>query len=131
MIVNGGKLANVNALRTTLASYYMILFTNNFSIVDGTVYSSLTIAAWTGYAPVNIGTVNAAAIVGVQAVTVAAAACVFTNTSGSTQTFYGWAVVDSLGSPTLLEATNLGLQTLLNTKSISFPYSYALQDISD
>lgn len=131
MLVNGGKLANANSLRTPIASYYMILFVNNFSIVDGTVYSSLTIASWTGYAAVNIGTMGAAALSGVKGVITAATAPVFTNTSGSSQTFYGWAVVDSLGSPTLLEATNLGLQTLLTGNSISFPYSFALQDISD
>jgi hypothetical protein len=109
----------------------MILFTNNIAIVDGTLYASLTVATWTGYAPVNVGTMNAAAIVGVQAVSQAAAACVFTNTSGSSQNYYGWAIVNSLGSPTLLSATNVGLQTLLNGASISFPYSYALKDILD
>jgi hypothetical protein len=129
--VNGGKLADVNALRTTLATYYMILFTNNLAVTDTTVYSALTVAGWTGYAAVNVGTMNAAAISGVQAVSAAAAACVFTNTSGSSQTFYGWAIVNSLGSPTLLSAMNVGLQTLLNGASISFPYTYALQDILD
>jgi hypothetical protein len=109
----------------------MILFTDNETIADTTVYSDLTVAAWTGYAAVNIGTMGAAAIVGVQAKTTANTAPVFTNGSGSPVTFYGWAIVNSLGSPVLLEATNVGLQTLNPAASISFPYSYALQDISD
>jgi len=131
MIVNGGKQDLVDKYRTSLAGYYMILFTSNTTITDTTVYSSLTIASWTGYAAVAIGTMNASTIVGVQAKSTAATAPVFTNTSGSSQTFYGWAVVNSLGSPVLYEATNIGLQTLLNNASISFPYSYAAQDISD
>lgn len=131
MIVNGGKLANVNSLRASLATTYMILFTNNLAIVATTVYGSLTVAAWTGYAAVLISTMGAAAISGVYALSVAATAPVFTNGSGSSVTYYGWATVDSLGSPTLLEATNLGLQTLLAGASVSFPYTYGLKDVSE
>ncbi len=125
MIVNDGKLLLLDSQRTYLAGLYWGLFTNNFTIANATVLANLTAAAWTGYAAVLAGTFGAPTLVSNVAVTVPSAQPIFTNTSGSSQTFYGWYLYDTAATK-LVAAVNVGLTTLPN--GASYPLSASITD---
>jgi hypothetical protein len=113
MIVDTGKKALLDLQATGLSVYKWRLFTNNFTIAAGTTVGSLTEAAWTGYNPAVVGTVNAATTSGGVATSTPATNPTFSNTSGSSQTFFGWFLTDATGA-TLIAAVNLGSQTIAN-----------------
>jgi hypothetical protein len=107
MIVDTGKKVLLDMQLTPLAACYWHLFTNNQTISNTTVLTDLTLAAWTGYNFVNVGTLGASAIISHVAVTLPAANPTFTNGSVSPVTFFGWALTDS-GRTTLIAAVNIG-----------------------
>jgi hypothetical protein len=121
MIVDEGKIPLLNAQGGYLSTVgQWLLFTSNVTIVPSTTYSAVTggnEASWGGYARVSITSLPTPTVPtpGGPAVSTPTPSPVFTNTSGSTVTFYGWALVDSGGI--LLAALNIGLQTLPNGQS--------------
>lgn len=125
MIVNDGKLKLLTQQLTYIAGLSWGLFTNNQTISDTTVLGDLTAAAWTGYAAVTVGTMAAATIVANKAVSLPNASPAFGNSSGSTQTFYGWYLYDS-GASKLIAAQNIGSTTISN--GATYPLSAAFSD---
>jgi hypothetical protein len=113
MIVDQGLLWHLEQLATPYAGLEYGLFTNNLAESQGTLFASLTEAAWTSYARVALGALVTPVIVGVRAVYRPYADPVFSNTSGSTQTFYGWFFIYT---PTnrLIAYKNLGATTITN-----------------
>jgi hypothetical protein len=112
MIVNTGLLQLLTAQVTYLNSLYWGLFTNNVSITASTVWSNLTVAAWTGFAEVNALNWSTPSIVAGVAVNSGLPNPSFGNSSGSTQTFYGWYARDT--SNILVACVNLTAQSLVN-----------------
>lgn len=111
MIVNTGKIALLNLQLTALAAYEWRLFDSNTTITDATVFADLTEASFTGYAPVTVGTLGTASLVGSRAQTLPVVQPSWTNSGGSPTDFYVWGLVDPAG-PTLVSATNIGLTTI-------------------
>ena len=113
MIVNTGLITKLNAELSYLNTLKWGLFTNNYTITAATVYSDLTEASWTGYSTVS-GLVfdSPPTIVSAKALSTASPNPSFGNTSGSTQTYYGWFCYDP--SDVLVAAVNLGAQTIAN-----------------
>jgi hypothetical protein len=112
MIVNTGLIDLLNAQVSFLNGLYWGLFTNNLTITASTVLSGLTEAAWTGYAGVTSLTWSTPTIVAGKALNSGSPNPSFGNSSGSTQTFYGWFVKTTGGD--LIAAVNLGAQSLAN-----------------
>lgn len=111
MIVNNGKLKLLTAQLTYLAGLKWGLFTNNQTIIASTTFANLTEATWAGYAQVTAGTWGAAALVAGKAVTQPSAFPSFGNTSGSSQSFYGWFLLDPADT-SLVAAVNVGLTSI-------------------
>jgi hypothetical protein len=111
MIVNDGKLKLLDSQDTYLAGLKWGLFATNVTILATTVFGDLTEAAWTGYARVTVGTVPASTIVAGKATTQPNTQPSFGNSSGSTQTFFGWFLLDATATK-LVAAVNLGSTTL-------------------
>jgi len=111
MIVNTGKLVLLGFQLTDLSSCLWALFTNNFTVTNATVLASLVEAAWTGYARQAVGALNAPTLTANVATTTPTTNPTFTNTSGVSQSFYGWMLLDSAGT-TLIAAVNLGANTI-------------------
>jgi len=112
MIVNTGAIALLNAQNAFLTSLIWGLFTNNFTITLTTVKTDLTAAAWTGYAVVSSLTFSTPVIVASKAVSYGTPNPMFGNSSGSSQTFYGWYCYTSGGD--LVAAVNIGITSLAN-----------------
>jgi hypothetical protein len=112
MIVDTGALALLTAQATYLASLAWALFTSNTTITTATVWGDLTEAGWAGYARQTVSTMGTATIVGGRAQASPISQPVFGNTSGSPQTFFGWALIDTTTGPTLIAAVNLGSTTI-------------------
>jgi hypothetical protein len=125
MIVNDGKLKLLDTQATYLAGLVWGLFTSNTTISATTAWAALTEAAWSGYARVTVGTVGASTIVAGKAVSQPTAQPSFGNSSGSTQTFFGWFLYDPSASK-LIAAVNLGSTTIAN--GATFPLSTAFTD---
>jgi hypothetical protein len=125
MIVNDGKVLLLDSQRTYLSALYWGLFTSNTTILAATVWSDLTEAVWTGYARVVAGTWGAPTIVSNVAVSTPTAQPTFTNTSGSSQNFYGWFLYDSSAGK-LVAAVNVGLTALPN--GASYPLAGSITD---
>jgi len=124
-IVNTGKLALLGSELPYLATCYWGLFTSNTVIGDATVLASLTEAAWTGYARQLVGPLNTPTLVSNVATSTPAANPSFSNTSGVTQSFYGWFLVDPTGL-ILLAAVNLGATSL--PTGATFPLAPSVTD---
>lgn len=119
MIVNSGSLLLLTSQLPYLATLKMRLFTSNTTPSLTDTLATYTAAAWSSYADVVLGTMAAATLVGGKAQTAPNVPPVFTNTSGSPVTYYGWLLFDPSGTPTLIGAVYQGLQTLANGQSIS------------
>ena len=83
------------------------LFTNNYTVVDSTLFSNLTEAVFTGYARVTL-TYSSWVSLGVSSAigTIAFPTVTFTNNSGSAVNLYGYFVLDP-SATYLLSAGNL------------------------
>lgn len=112
MIVDTGKIRLLNAQAVFLGNCEWALYTNVATITAATVLADLTEAAWTGYARVSFGSASPPAIVGGRAQTVPSSPPVFGNSSGASQNFEGWFLVDPTGTPGLVAAVPLGTQTI-------------------
>ena len=106
----------------TLSTLKLKLFTNNVTPSDNSVISDFTLATWTGYVDVSLvsGTwvsLGVASHVG----TIVYPACVFSNSSGSNQSAYGWIITNSAGTQLiscgLLDAAPV---TIANGSTYSF-----------
>lgn len=111
MIPDQGALQLAEYQTSGLNVCEMWLFTSNTTITTSTVIGDLTAAAWTGYAPVALTSWSAATIVGGRAQKTSTITAQFNNTSGSSQTYYGWAIVDPVTTK-LIAAVNLGAQVI-------------------
>jgi hypothetical protein len=125
MIVNDGKLQLLTSEYTYLSGLVWGLFTNNATIAPTTTFSALTEAGWAGYARVPVGTLQAAAISSNKAVTQPNVQPTFGNSSGSTQTFFGWFLYDPVAGK-LIAAANIGSTSLAS--GASFPLATVLTD---
>ena len=112
MIVNQGLVTKLNSERTYLATLIWHLFTNNHTVAASDTTGSYTEAAWTGYASVTSLTWGVPTIVGAVALSTGSPNPSFGNSSGSSQTFYGWYATDPGGQ--LVAAVNIGLTTITN-----------------
>ena len=85
----------------------MGLFTNNYTVVDTTLFSNLTEAVFTGYGRVTLtaGSWISAGVAGGIG-TIVYPTVTFTNSTGVSQTVYGYFVLDST-TTYLLAAGNL------------------------
>jgi hypothetical protein len=125
MIVNDGKLELLTSQATYISGLQWGLFTNNVTIVSTTVFAALTEAGWTGYARVTVGSLSAAAIVAGKAAAQPNTQPSFGNSSGSSQTFFGWFLVNpSTGK--LVAAANIGSTVLAS--GATFPASTVFTD---
>jgi len=113
VIVNDGKLQLLGFEIPSLETCYWGLFVNNWTVTSATVLADLTEAAWTGYAQVLVGTLAAPSLVSNVAVTTPVTNPTFVNSSGVSQGFYGWFLVDPSQS-ILIAAVNLGSSTIPN-----------------
>lgn len=98
------------------------LFTANYTVVNTSTLALVTAseAAWGGYARQTVAIWTAPAIVSGGAQTGTSALLTFLNTSGASQTFYGWFATNPTTGK-LVAALNIGLQTIPNGS----PYSFA------
>jgi hypothetical protein len=129
MIVNNGKTLLLTQELTYLSGLYWGLFTNNATITDTTTWSALTEAAWTGYARVAVGTCQTPTIVANKAVTQPNSYPSFGNTSGSTQTFYGWFLYDATAGE-LVAAVNIGSTSIANGATYPLVPTLTLNDVA-
>lgn len=113
MIVNDGRVLLQESQRSYLATLYWGLFISNTTIAAGTVFADLTEAAWTGYSRVLAGTFAAATLVGTRGQTVPVSVPIFLNSSGGTETFYGWFLYDNAASK-LVAAVNIGSTSIVD-----------------
>lgn len=111
MIVDEGKITLLEEQVPALETYEWGLFTNNYTVVDSTVLSDLTEAAWSGYSRVTVGTLGAVTIVATRAQTIPNILPVFTNGSGSPVVIYGWFLVRPSDSK-LIAAETVGSTTI-------------------
>jgi len=125
MIVNSGKTKLLDAQNTYWAGVLWALFTNNVAVSSVTVWTDLVEAAWSGYARVAVGSLLPSVIVSGKASAQPVAQPAFGNSSGSTQNFYGWALVDPSG-PTLIAAVNVGATSIITGST--FPISAVFTD---
>jgi hypothetical protein len=125
VIVNDGKLKLLDSQASYLAGLAWGLFTNNVTILSTTTFAALTEAAWTGYARVTVGTMSASTIVAGKAAAQPVSQPSFGNTSGSTQTFFGWFLYDASNNK-LVAAVNLGSTTL--SSGATYPLSAVITD---
>jgi hypothetical protein len=109
MIVDAGVAKLLASELSYLSTLTWALFTSNTTILNTTLFTDLTEAAWTGYARVaSSGWGNPTAALPRQQ-TVPNTMPVFNNTSAAPVTFQGWALIDtSTGPPTLIAAVNTG-----------------------
>lgn len=130
-IVNDGKLKLLAAQISYLNTLYFGLFTNNVTPIDGTAWSALTEAGWSGYARVAANNWGTPAIVSNAAQSLSAINPLFSNTTGSSQTFYGWFLIDaSGGTPVLIAASNIGLTTIPAGQSYGFAPGITDNDVA-
>lgn len=129
MIVNTGAIKLLDSQASYLAGLSWALFTNNPTITNATVWADLTEASWTGYARVTVGTMGAAAIVSGRAQAAPVAQPSFTNTSGSAQSFFGWALIDAAAGPVLIAALNIGNTTLPD--GLTYALNAAITDVQE
>lgn len=111
MIVNDGILQLLDEQDTYLSGLVFGLFTSNTTISPTTVLGDLTVASWSGYADVTVGSLYPSTIVGPRAQTSPVSQPVFTNASGSPVGFYGWFLYDPVAMR-LVAAVNLGSRTI-------------------
>lgn len=121
MLVDDGVIQLLNAQITYIGGLYYGLFTTNLTIAHNTVLSTVTAveAAWTGYARQQVSSWPTPTIVSGVASMAGNTLLTFNNTSGSTQTFYGWFAVDT-SSGKLIAALNIGATTIPNGGTYSF-----------
>jgi hypothetical protein len=125
-IPDEGKIQLLESQYTFLQACKWGLFTTDLTITTATVWADIVEATWTGYARVTVGTLNAAAIVGTRASTNPAVAPTFSNGDVSNKTYYGWFMVNAAGTK-LVDAVNLGLQTLLAGGVVAMMMTVALK----
>lgn len=106
MIVDQGKPTLQDFQASGLAGCFWALFDNNVAITSSTVRSDLNEASFSGYARVNVGTMNSATLVSGRGQATPVTNPVFTNT-GSDTTVFGWMLIDAT-TFILLAAVNLG-----------------------
>lgn len=121
MLVNEGLLDFQAAELTYLNNLQWGLFTANYDIIDSTVLADVVAseAAWAGYARQTTSPWTTPAIVSGGAQTTGPALLSFTNTSGASQTFWGWFVANPTTGK-LVAALNIGAQTIPNTGLYAF-----------
>jgi len=93
-----GELILLNALRAVPATtnWFCMLYQNNYTPVDGSVFADFTEATFNGYSAQGFA-FSAPTTVSGKATLVATAPCVFTSTGGSpANTIYGYMVGDTL-----------------------------------
>jgi len=100
-VPNAAELKLLDQLRVSLNATpaTLRLFKNNYTPVDGTVVGDLTEADFSGYAAINVTDLGSPSTVSGRAVTVSAAAKVFTHSGGATgNSIYGYYVTDAGGA---------------------------------
>ena len=95
MVVYEGLISLLDTLGTQVVGYTVDLVVASFDDTDpDLVLADLTLAAYSGYISGSIPGLDAAIIVSARA-QAGAGNFLFTNSSGSNQTIYGWCVHDS------------------------------------
>ena len=131
MIVNTGKTRLLNAQITYLNGLYFGLFTSNTTISDSTTWSSLTEASWSGYARVAANNWGTPTLVTNTAQSLSAVTPLFTNSTGSSVTFFGWFLIDtSSGGPYLIAAVNMGSTSIPAGQSFGFAPGITDNDVA-
>ena len=115
MIVDTGKVPLLASQISYFGTLSWVLFDSNTTITAATTFGALSFAGWSGYVAVVASPWSTPVVPtpGGPAVTNQTTLPIFTNTSGSTVTFYGFALVD-LAASILIAAVNLGLQSIPN-----------------
>lgn len=109
MIVNTGRIKLFSLQKSQLQTYYWHLLGSNVSISATTVYGDMTEPTFTGYAPQLMPTLPDPTIVSTRATMVPLSYPIFTNTSGSSATVYGWWLAnDDDATVVLIAAYNFG-----------------------
>lgn len=120
MIVDEGKVALLNAEISYLASLTWFLIAGNIADSPSNTFATAVSgeATWGGYARQSATGWQPASVPtpGGPAVSNESSLPVFLNSSGSAQTFYGWALVD-LSISKLIAMTNIGAQSIPNGSS--------------
>jgi hypothetical protein len=94
MIVNEGEIQICGVVKANIPFQKIILFQNNITITDATVYANLTLATFSGYASVTPSW-GTPAIDGSGKASMTATAVVFAHNGGGTaNTIYGWAWIN-------------------------------------
>jgi len=91
MIVNDGKMEALDELLSNLTGSNLELIAVDFDEDDPTLtYGDISWASWTGVAPVALGIMPAATMDGTRAKSTRSTTADFANSSGVSQTAYGW-----------------------------------------
>lgn len=104
MTPNEGKKLALEGLQAMLYGLYVELIDSPATITKDTIWSDLSFASWSGYSPWQVSSLSAVTIVSDRARCNAVSPATFGNTSGVSQTAYGWAVVDTAANKILSAA---------------------------
>jgi hypothetical protein len=107
LIVDLGLKALLTQQLSYLGTLSWGLFTSNTADAEANVLATYTEAAFSGYARQAAGAWAIPTLATPRWQTIPGSGPVFSNTSGSPQTVYGWLLIDPVG-PTLVAATNFG-----------------------
>lgn len=113
MYVDDGRVLMLTSELGYIAGLKWGLFTTNVADAETNNLASYTEAAWSGYARVTVGPMQAASLVAGRAVSQPVTNPSFGNTSGVNQQFYGWLLIDASANK-LVAAVNLGIQNIAN-----------------
>jgi len=107
IVTNEGEIRIANAIKN-ITFQKIVLFQNNLTPDENTVYSSLTLATFSGYAAVT-PTWGTPAMNGSNQAEMTATPAVFSHSGGGTSNnIYGWAWIDdSLGAQKLIAAERI------------------------
>jgi len=115
MIVNEGELKICNVLKSGLGIQKIILFQNNITVDEDTVFGDLTEATFSGYMSVT-PTWGTPAIDGAGKASMTATPVVFAHNGGGTSnTIFGYAWVDA----SVMDPKIIAANTLATPKSMS------------
>lgn len=96
-----GRLEWDKYARDVQSSWRVMLFSNNVAISSATVYSDMAEATYSGYAR-QTPSFGALALNGASAASMVAGALTFSHNGGGTSnTIYGWALIDSVDNKVL------------------------------
>lgn len=120
---------SLEALQTTLTGYYVELLDGFAVINDATIWADLSFASWAGYAPEAVASLSSVTIDTNRAKCSMTSDAEFGNSSGSSQTAYGWAVVNT-GSNKLLAAKMFDTPLIIpNGETRSVPVNFWLGNL--